>query len=122
MAASLRNGTARRYARNKRRRVRLAEFSRDGLVRLRGELALDYDQRSLGTLQLFRTQKQLDASAGDIAVLQSYGVPYELLDPHGCVAAEPGLADARDRIVGGLRLPHDEIGRASCRARVCQYV
>ncbi|PKP94846.1 MAG: D-amino acid dehydrogenase small subunit [Alphaproteobacteria bacterium HGW-Alphaproteobacteria-16] len=113
IAAMLRNCTTARYALNKSRMVRLAEFSRDELVRLRGELAIDYDHRSRGTLQLFRTNKQLDASAGDIAVLQSYGVPYELLDPNGCVAAEPGLADSRGRIVGGLRLPHDETG--DCR-------
>ena len=62
--AMLRNCTAARYALNKSRMVRLAEFSRDELVALRGRLGLDYDQRSQGTLQLFRTEKQLDASAG----------------------------------------------------------
>ena len=108
--AMLRNCTAARYALNKSRMVRLAEYSRDELIALRERLALDYDQRSQGTLQLFRTQKQLDASAGDIAVLQDYGVPYELLDRDGCVAAEPGLAASRDHFLGGLRLPHDETG------------
>lgn len=108
--AMLRNCTAARYAINKRRMVRLAEYSRDELIALRGRLGLDYDQRSQGTLQLFRTRKQFDASAGDIAVLRDYGVPYELLDRDGCVAAEPGLAAARDRFLGGLRLPHDETG------------
>ncbi len=108
--AMLRNCTAARYALNKSRMVRLAEHSRDELIALRGRLGLDYDQRSQGTLQLFRTQKQLDASAGDIAVLKSYDVPYELLDRDGCVAAEPGLATSRDHFVGGLRLPNDETG------------
>jgi len=110
IAAMLRNCTAARYALNKSRMVRLAEFSRDELAALRERLPLDYDQRTLGTLQLFRTQKQLDASADDIAVLQSYGVPYEVLDRDGCVRAEPGLAASRDRFVGGLRLPGDETG------------
>src|SRR3546814_8234510 len=64
--AMLRNCTAARYALNKSRMVRLAEYSRDELIALRGQLGLDYDQRSQGTLQLFRTQKQLDASASDI--------------------------------------------------------
>lgn len=108
--AMLRNCTASRYALNKSRMVRLAEFSRDELVALRKRLGLAYDHRSQGTLQLFRTQKQLDASAGDVAVLQSYGVPYELLDRAGCVRAEPGLAVSQERFVGGLRLPHDETG------------
>src|SRR5690606_27130249 len=34
----------------------------------------------------------------------------EVLDPSGCVAAEPGLAAVRGKIVGGLRLPNDETG------------
>ena len=110
IVAMLRNCTAARYALNKSRMVRLAEFSRDELAALRERLPLDYDQRTLGTLQLFRTQKQLDSSADDIAVLQSYGVSYEVLDRDGCVRAEPGLAASRDRFVGGLRLPGDETG------------
>ena len=108
--AMLRNCTKARYSLNKSRMVRLAEYSRDELVALRSKLGLDYDQRSQGTLQLFRTQKQLDASAEDIAVLRDYGVSYELLDRDGCIAAEPGLAASRDHFLGGLRLPGDETG------------
>ena len=110
IAAMLRNCTSARYALNKSRMVRLAEFSRDELIALRARLPLAYDQRSQGTLQLFRTQKQLDDSAGDIAVLEDYGVAYRLLGREGCVAAEPGLYAAQDRFVGGLRLPGDETG------------
>ena len=108
--AMLRNCTAGRYALNKSRMVRLAEYSRDELVALRTRLGIAYDHRSQGTLQLFRTQKQFDDSASDIAVLKDYGVAYELLEQDGCVGAEPGLAATRDRFVGGLRLPGDETG------------
>jgi len=108
--AMLRNCTAGRYALNKSRMVRLAEYSRDELVALRTRLGIAYDHRSQGTLQLFRTQKQFDDSASDIAVLKNYGVAYELLERDGCVRAEPGLAATRDRFVGGLRLPGDETG------------
>lgn len=110
LAAMLRNCTEARYALNKSRMVKLAEFSRDELMSLRTELGIDYDQRSLGTLQLFRTRAQVDGSAKDIEVLRSYGVPYELLDRQGCVRAEPGLAASIDRFEGGLRLPNDETG------------
>lgn len=106
----LQNCSASAYAINKSRMVRLAEFSRDQLVDLRGKLGIEYDHRSQGTLQLFRKQKQIDASAEDIEVLKSYGVPYEMLDRDGCVAVEPGLAQSRDNFIGGLRLPHDETG------------
>lgn len=110
MAGVLRNCTAQRYELNKNRMVRLAAYSRDELIALRTRLEIAYDHRSQGTLQLFRTQKQVDASVRDIAVLQSYGVPFELLSREGCVAAEPGLAASADRIAGGLRLPNDETG------------
>jgi len=110
VASMLRNCTSARYALNKSRMVRLAEFSRDQLAILRDELSIDYDHRERGTLQLFRTQSQLDGSAKDIPVLEDYGIPYEVLDRDGCVRAEPGLAATRDRFVGGLRLPNDETG------------
>ena len=106
----LRNCTAERYAINKRRMVRLAEYSRDQLQALRASTGITYDERTQGTLQLFRKASQLDAVAKDVAVLKADGVPFELLDASGCVAAEPGLANAKVPIVGGLRLPHDETG------------
>jgi D-amino-acid dehydrogenase len=108
--AMLRNCTSARYAVNKARMVRLAEYSRDRLIALRADTGIAYDERMQGTLQLFRTQKQLDGIAKDIAVLRAGGVPFEILDREGCIAVEPGLAAAREKIVGGLRLPGDETG------------
>ena len=35
-----------------------------------------------------------------------------MLDPAGCIAAEPALARVRDKFMGGLRLPGDETGDA----------
>jgi D-amino-acid dehydrogenase len=106
----LRNCTSARYAVNKSRMIPLAEYSRDSLRALRVETAIRYDERSQGTLQLFREPSQLDGTAGDIAVLKQYGVPYEVLDRAGCIAAEPALAATKEKFVGGLRLPQDETG------------
>ena len=69
MAAMLRNCTSERYGVNKERMMRVAEYSRDCLRQLRADTGIEYEQRSGGTLQLFRTQAQLDAAARDIAVL-----------------------------------------------------
>lgn len=110
MLAMLRNCTAARYKINKDRMVGIAEYSRDRLIELRGAEGIAYDERALGTLQVFLSQKQVDAAAKDIAVLEAEGVPFEVLDPAGCVAAEPGLASVRDKLAGGLRLPNDETG------------
>ncbi|MEP7032193.1 MAG: FAD-dependent oxidoreductase, partial [Pseudolabrys sp.] len=106
----LRNCTAARYAVNKSRMIPIAEYSRDCLRALRSETGIRYDERERGTLQLFRYASQLDHTADDIAVLKQYGVPFEVLDRAGCVAAEPALADVADKIAGGLRLPQDETG------------
>ncbi|RWA70223.1 D-amino acid dehydrogenase [Mesorhizobium sp.] len=106
----LRNCTAERYALNKSRMVPVAEYSRDTLKALRAATGITYDERSKGTLQLFRKQKQLDGIGGDVEVLKKYGVPYEVLDRDGCIAAEPALAGVREKFVGGLRLPGDETG------------
>ena len=104
------NCTPAAYAVNKGRMVRLAEYSRDCMKLLRDELALDYEGRQLGTLQLFRSQAQCDASQRDIEVLEEYGVPYQSLDASGCEEVEPALARVRGKVVGGLRLPGDETG------------
>ncbi|HEX7915325.1 D-amino acid dehydrogenase [Rudaea sp.] len=106
----LRNCTARRYAINKARMVRLSEYSRDCLDELRAETGIAYEGRQLGTTQLFRTQAQLDDAGRDIAVLEQYGVPYEVLDRAGIVKAEPALAGVVDRLAGALRLPRDQTG------------
>jgi D-amino-acid dehydrogenase len=108
--AMLRNCTAARYRVNKSRMLRLAEYSRDCLAELRAETGVLYDARMQGTLQLFRTQKQLDGTASDIAILDAFGVPYQLLDRDGYLAYEPGLAAAKHKFVGALRLPGDETG------------
>lgn len=110
IAAMLGNCNARAYAVNKRRMVRLAEYSRDVLGELRAQTGIRYDERMQGTLQLFREQRQLDGIAKDVAVLEADGVPYEVLDAAGCIAAEPGLAASEVPLAGGLRLPHDETG------------
>jgi Glycine/D-amino acid oxidases (deaminating) len=88
----LRNCTAQRYAINKARMVRMSDYSRDCINALRAQTGIDYEGRTQGTTQLFRTQQQLDAAAADIAVLEQYGVPYQVLDRAGIIAAEPALA------------------------------
>ncbi|MBJ9653751.1 D-amino acid dehydrogenase [Burkholderia multivorans] len=106
----LRNCTPERYAVNKSRMVRLAEYSRDCLQALRADTGIQYEGRTGGTLQLFRTQQQLDGAAKDIAVLREANVPFELLSPAELKNAEPALAAVSHKLTGGLRLPGDETG------------
>jgi D-amino-acid dehydrogenase len=109
----LRNCNEARYRTNKGRMVRVSNYSRDALTDLCSELPLEFDRRDLGTLQLFRKEKQLEASALDQNVLKEFGSPFEVLDREACIAAEPGLAHVVEKFVGGLRLTADRTG--DCR-------
>lgn len=104
------NCTESRYAINKARMVRVSEYSRDCLKELREETGLQYEERTLGTTQLLRTDAQMEAIKSDIEVLEEFGVPYEVLDRDGIVAVEPALEKTAHKLAGGLRLPNDETG------------
>jgi D-amino-acid dehydrogenase len=110
LAAFLGNCQVDRYRVNKSRMLRLAQYSRDRLRDLRASTGIHYDERSLGTLQLFRTQKQLDACAGDAALLREHGIPHSVLDREQITRYEPALAAVPEKFVGGLHLPGDETG------------
>ncbi|MCV2867918.1 D-amino acid dehydrogenase [Defluviimonas sp. WL0002] len=101
------------YAVNKSRMVRISNYSRDVMPDLISETGIEYDGREQGTLQLFRTEKQMKASKADQDILAEFDSPFEVLDPDGCIAAEPALALVRDKFVGGLRLTADRTG--DCR-------
>ncbi|KAB2882547.1 MAG: D-amino acid dehydrogenase [Albidovulum sp.] len=112
-AEMLTNCTEDAYRRNKSRMVRVSNYSRDVLPDLIADTGIAFDLREKGTLQLFRTEKQLKASKADQDVLSAFDSPFEVLDREGCIAAEPALALVRDKFVGGLRLTADRTG--DCR-------
>nr|WP_291838515.1 D-amino acid dehydrogenase [Limimaricola sp.] len=101
------------YGVNKGRMVRISNYSRDVMPDLIAETGIAFDGRAQGTLQLFRTDKQLKASKADQEILAEYDSPFEVLDAEGCIAVEPALAAVRQKFVGGLRLTADRTG--DCR-------
>lgn len=124
LAQMLKNCTHQHYAINKARMMRVAEYSRDCLQQLRADTNIQYEHRTLGTLQLFRTQAQIDQAQKDIDVLKDCGVDYELLDSGSLSQVEPALAYASAKLTGGLRLPNDETGDCNlftkALAKICQ--
>lgn len=110
MMRMLQECTPARYATNKERMVRLAEYSRDCLRQWRADLELAYEGRALGTLQVFRTREQLKGAHKDTAVLEHCHVPFKLMSPDDCVQQEPALAARKGMLSGGLYLPGDETG------------
>lgn len=110
MAQMLKNCNPYSYAINKERMTRVAEYSRDCLRQLRQDTNIEYEHRSKGTLQLFRTDAQIEAVQRDIQVLKECGVDHELLSADELAKVEPALAYAKDKLTGGLHLPNDETG------------
>ncbi len=111
MAQMLKNCNPASYSINKERMTRVAEYSRDCLRELRQETGIHYEHRSQGTLQVFRSEAQLDMVQRDIAVLKECGVQHQLLVGTAQLAqVEPALAYSQDKLVGGLHLPNDETG------------
>ena len=106
----LQNCTESRYRLNKERMVRVSEYSRALFAKLEAELGLDFEGRKKGTLQIFRTDKEVQGAKKDMAVLAEYGVPFTELSAADCVQYEPALANVVHKLAGALHLPNDATG------------
>ncbi|MDO4696652.1 MAG: D-amino acid dehydrogenase [Neisseria sp.] len=109
----LKNCNETSYRRNKERMVRISEYSRSVFRDLVAETGIEFDGRTLGTLQVFRTDKEVGAAKSDMAVLAEYGVPFRELTAAECVEYEPALAASVGKLAGALHLPNDATG--DCR-------
>jgi len=112
------NSRRRSFERNMLRNLALASHSLRVLQDLRGELELEYDQRTVGTLKVFREQRAMDAARITADQLAAHGVVHKPLDRDGVVALEPSLAPVAEKLAGGIHHPDDESGDAHlfCRA------
>jgi len=99
-----------KYRVNKSRMLTIANRSRECLAKLNQEFDLNYQGRTKGTLQIFRTHAQLKAVEKDMTLLEESGTRFKLLDAKQCLEQEPGLANMEGDLVGGLHLPDDETG------------
>ncbi|MBS1033568.1 D-amino acid dehydrogenase [Gluconobacter cerinus] len=112
MGELLANCSEKAYDINKSRMLRIAEYARDKIDTLRDETGITYDGDQKGLIQLFRTDAQVEHAAEDMRLLAESGVDHQLLNVDEIIAHEPGLAHARHRLRGGLRLPGDQTGDA----------
>lgn len=109
MMQMLANCNSERYAINKERMMRVAEYSRDCLRKLRDDTGIHYEERTRGTLQLLRTSAQMNAISKDVRVLDELGVPHQVVTGTQLSDIEPALAHVSG-LAGGLHLPNDETG------------
>ena len=104
------NCNSKSYEINKSRMLRIANYSRKALLEIEEDFVINYEQRKQGSLQLFWDKKELSKAKRDISILEKFDTNYELLDPEGCVEAEPGLKYVKDELSGGLRFKDDFTG------------
>lgn len=101
------------YARNQSRMMRISEYSRALLHEFEATENIDFEQRHLGTLHLFRDEKAFRQHQQHMGVLEQFNVPYETLTPSQVMQYEPALAHMQQHIAGAFRLPNDSTG--DCR-------
>ena len=110
--AFLANSSVEKFHASMAANLRLANYSRETLRTLREQLALSYDQKTAGTLRVFREQRALDASAARWETLASFGLKTNVLSAAATVTLEPALAEVREQLAGGIHCPQDESGDA----------
>ncbi|KAF3999146.1 FAD-dependent oxidoreductase [Glaciimonas immobilis] len=99
-----------RYQLHSERMRRLASYSQAILLEMQQYYRLDFEQTT-GLLQLFRTQKELAATAPLQALLAERNIAHQLLDGAAAQALEPALHTARS-VAGGLYFP--ELASGNC--------
>ena len=60
---------------------RIAHYSKGCLVALREETGIRYDHGTGGVLQIFRTDKEVEAAHGAAKILRSFDVAHRLVGP-----------------------------------------
>src|SRR5690606_32452280 len=106
----LRQCTTARLRANTLPKLRLALYSRDCINALSQEAGIVYDERKKGILYFFRSQESFDQGSVNYRFLGENGLPIEIVDGRRAAEIEPGLANVKDRIAGGIYSPIDQTG------------
>ena len=101
-----------RFHDNMARNLRLAMYSLSVMRELRATLDLVYDQRTAGTIKVFRGARALQEGIRRCEQLASLGLIMNTLDPKALIQLEPALSDVSTSIAGAIHFPEDESGDA----------
>lgn len=110
LLAFLRECPAGRSRANMVQLLRLGTHSRQCLQALRGELGLQYDQRTGGILHFYTDPKEFDAAIEPARVMRELGCERRVIDRDEVLRIEPAMAAAGPRIVGATYTGEDESG------------
>ncbi len=109
----LRNCTAARNRRNTLIKLRLCLLSHRSLNEIATADDIAYHRVPKGLLYLYRDNTHLESGRANMALLIQNGASLRSISTDECLAIEPALAPARDRIAGGIYAPNEESG--DCR-------
>jgi D-amino-acid dehydrogenase len=101
-----------RFERHSRALARFAVYSRDCLRALRAATGIRYDELARGILHFATSQRDFDGLASHAEAMRQLGTVREVKTAAECLALEPALSYAEDRVVGGIYAPQDESGDA----------
>jgi D-amino-acid dehydrogenase len=99
------------HAANRTAMQRLAQFSRDRLLELTRGLSLEYQQEP-GYVVLLRSERELKAAQGGLALLRELGVTHDVVGAERARQIEPGL-NPDTHLHAAIHLPQDGVG--NCR-------
>ena len=97
---------------NTRQILALALYSRDALRELRRETGIQYDQLAGGILAFHTDEEDFERAVAQAELMRGHGSERDVKTADECIAIEPALRHAADRIVGGIHTPSDESGDA----------
>lgn len=108
----LRNCTAERARINTERTLRVAIHSRACLQSLRAETGIQYDQKTLGILHIYRNPKEFEHATHAAEVMASFGLERQVKSVAEAVVIEPALRAISHELAGAIFTPGDESGDA----------
>lgn len=114
----LRNSRPGRYYTNAQHCVRLALYSKRCLAELRQRYALDYQQFTRGSLELYFSAGELEQATELRRRIDNPEVEMQRLDPYALVDLEPALAPIADQVFGALLFEAHESGDARIFSRL----
>jgi D-amino-acid dehydrogenase len=97
---------------NIRQILALALYSRDQLSELRRDTGIEYDQLTRGILHFYTDAEEFDRAVAQAESLRTYGRERDVKSAAECLAIEPALAHAAERLAGGIYAASDESGDA----------
>ena len=103
---------ASRTRENTRKLLALGLYSREQLRALRVETGIHYDELTRGILHFYTNQADFDLAVSQSALMRELGCQRELKTRADCLAIEPALKYAADKVVGATYTASDESGDA----------